>query len=1262
MQNITDQIKDASNIVEVISDFVTLSKRGTNYIGCCPFHNEKTPSFTVSPSKRSFKCFGCGVGGDVFEFIQKHEAYTFPEAMKYLGKKYNIAVDFKETDESRQQKSEAQSLRIAAESITKYLVKCLDEKARNYLINDRGFNTETIAKWEIGYSPNEWQAITNHATKEGINTGLLLQMGYIGKSTTNERLYDRLKDRIIFPIHDIAGNIIGFNARVLGKADEKTAKYINSNNNPLFDKSRALFGIFHAKKAIQQADRCILVEGPTDVISLHQAGIKNVVGSNGTALTIEQLKLIQRFSSHLTIMTDGDAAGKKATAKDIGLALSLGFRVDIVPMENGTDPDSLTRQKNTEQLSKIINKAVDFIEWKASELKHNELEGTIERTQAIKELVAYLAQVPDTIMRNLYIQKIASRLQIEETLLDPEINKLREKLKQQTESSSYKYAYWPWYESMEAIQETATSVIFTDKQQTVDAILNGRENSLYLLRLPSENEIEKLHKICKKVFFRGDVLHKYPNMQYNETVETLKLMFAKGIDIVIESDPTLNLETGDYEHKSESFYEYYITALIASIDRSDMKQLDTAIEKAASITAHLSENLRAVKIEWIKDQFKINLHKLNLASFKKRVNEYLKTTEKKNGQKFSIGTENHFGLTEAQTEDLQNYKLYFKDNRMFFDTHYGVQQYSNFIIIPVLHTISTNDSKKVFKLINIEGNEALITLGTEEMNNLNKFMVAIEKLGNFFFDGENKQLKALKRYLYDRTTYSYEIETFGWQRDGFWAWSNGIDKIEGTQLMADEYGIITTENRDGKEKTYYFKPASKQFSDDYKVFVQEKKFRIKESELSFDVWATQLIKVYGKKAILPICGLFTTVYSDYIFSQLGNLPLINLFGPKGTGKTELGKSILSVFGERQEEINVTKVTPYAASHSLSMFSNAFILFDEYKNNIGSMWIEFFKSIFNRQGRVKGSFKEGQDTITVPVNSMVFLCGQEMPTADIALLSRCVFYSIYSVSHDYEATEAFNKLKEMDDMGKTHFIRHWLQFRPNIEEDYNKYFYNIQKELKQQVKVEADDRVIRNYATLLATMAVLENKISIPFTMADAKEQSIKAIAEQMDIMNSSSEVGQFWNLLIYLLEVGQIKNPANYNIKNELEIIITRRKEGVNVNEKISFHSTKGKELLYLRWDGLYQKIAIAGNQAKIEVMPEKSLLHYLEHSSAFIGKKRWRFGEFVNQALVFDYSELRVNLKRDPLEKTDDETSNSIDETDSDELPVEIKQSEIIF
>jgi len=310
-----DRILDTADIVDVIQDFVTLKKRGVNFIGLCPFHNEKTPSFTVSPSKGIYKCFGCGKGGNVVNFIMDHEHLSYPESLKYLAGKYHIEVEEKEpSEEELRQQDERESLQVVTSFAQKYFSDILFNHAEGKAVGmaylkERGYREEIIRKFQLGYSREDKNAFTGTALKQNFKREILIRSGL--SVERNDELYDRFNGRVIFPIHSLSGNVLGFGGRVLRK-DDKTAKYVNSPESELYHKSRIVYGIYQARKSITSLDKCFLVEGYTDVLSLHQCGVENVVASSGTALTPEQIRLIKRFTRNVTILYDGDEAGIKA--------------------------------------------------------------------------------------------------------------------------------------------------------------------------------------------------------------------------------------------------------------------------------------------------------------------------------------------------------------------------------------------------------------------------------------------------------------------------------------------------------------------------------------------------------------------------------------------------------------------------------------------------------------------------------------------------------------------------------------------------------------------------------------------------------------------------------------------------------------------------------------------------------------------------------------------------------------------------------------
>ena len=381
------RILDAADITDVVSGFVTLRRRGVNMLGLCPFHNEKTPSFTVSPSKGIFKCFGCGKGGNVVNFIMEHESLSYPEALKWLARKYSIeVVETEETEEQKQLKDDRESMMIVSAFAGKYFMRNLWEESEGRAVGlsyfrERGFRDDVLRKFEAGYSPDGKAPFTETAQKQGYRMEYLEKTGLTIRR--DDWVRDRFAGRIIFPVHNLAGRIIAFGGRNL-KNDPKAAKYLNSPESEIYHKSRELYGIFQARREMARAEKCYLVEGYTDVLSLHQAGIENVVASSGTALTSDQIRLIKRFTNNITIIFDGDEAGIKASLRGIDLVLEEGMNVIVLLLPDGEDPDSFAKKKGAQGFSEYVaENETDFIRFKTSLLMKDAEKDPIVRSRRI---------------------------------------------------------------------------------------------------------------------------------------------------------------------------------------------------------------------------------------------------------------------------------------------------------------------------------------------------------------------------------------------------------------------------------------------------------------------------------------------------------------------------------------------------------------------------------------------------------------------------------------------------------------------------------------------------------------------------------------------------------------------------------------------------------------------------------------------------------------------------------------------------------------
>ena len=434
--NTIQTIFETSRVEEVVGDFVTLKKRGANYLGLCPFHNEKTPSFSVSPSKGIYKCFGCGKAGNVVGFVMEHEHYTYPESLRYLAKRYGIEIEEEDvTPEMQQQLDEKESMLALNTFITNYFSKNLFEKGEGKSIGlsylkERDFREGIIQKFEIGYAIDQWEDYSKHALANGYKKDILVGTGL--SIDKDDSLLDRFRGRVIFPIHNLTGRVIGFGGRILSSEKSK-AKYLNSPESDIYNKSKVLYGIYFARNAIVKQNKCYLVEGYTDVISLHQAGIENVVSSSGTSLTVDQIKLISRYTPNITILYDGDTAGIKASFRGIDLILEQGMNVKIVLFPEGEDPDSYARNHTTSETENFIkNTAVDFIVFKTGLLKEETEGDPAARASLIRDIVQTISIIPDGIVRSEYIKECSVLLGTQEQILINALNKiLRQKFSKQ---------------------------------------------------------------------------------------------------------------------------------------------------------------------------------------------------------------------------------------------------------------------------------------------------------------------------------------------------------------------------------------------------------------------------------------------------------------------------------------------------------------------------------------------------------------------------------------------------------------------------------------------------------------------------------------------------------------------------------------------------------------------------------------------------------------------------------------------------------------
>ncbi len=595
-----EEVKSRMDIVEVIGDFVQLKKAGQNYKALSPFTDEKTPSFFVSPSKEIFKCFSTGKGGDAITFVMEYDGLSYPEAIRFLAEKYGIEIQEDEvSDEAMLAQNERESLFIALKQAGEYFADTLLNTEEGKTIGlsyfkERGFNEQIIQKFGLGYSLESWDGFYKLAEKKGFQDDVLEKAGLL--VIKENKKYDRFRGRVMFPIQNLTGKIIGFGARTL-KKDKKVPKYVNSPESEIYHKSDILYGIHQAKKAIRDADNCYLVEGYTDVISLHLSGIEHVVASSGTSLTEGQIKLIKRYTENVTVLFDGDAAGVKASIRGIDMLLEQGLNVRVVLFPEGEDPDSYAQKSGTAAFNEYLkNESVDFISFKANLYAKESENDPIKKAATIKDIVESISKVPDPVARSIYLKNSAELLKMDETVLIAEMNKIL--LGKWNDKKQYQKPVAAAEQVVELEQKKADLGLTLEDQ----LILQEKENIRLLVNF-GYHEIKEGYFIHHYITDELEGVH-FTNTIYNEILDLCKRRFSEGHTI----DEAFLIENGSESIKKEMLN---LIAETWEVSTAWTEKYEIVIPKeedlldTAAFRSIQNQKLKFLRIEISKNQYKL---------------------------------------------------------------------------------------------------------------------------------------------------------------------------------------------------------------------------------------------------------------------------------------------------------------------------------------------------------------------------------------------------------------------------------------------------------------------------------------------------------------------------------------------------------------------------------------------------------------------------------------------------------------------------------
>ncbi len=984
-----DRLKE--NIVEVVSHYVELKSHGRTQEGCCPFHNEKTASFKVSETKGIYKCFGCGKGGDAIAFIMEHDKVEFMEAVKIGARKLNLQVDWnvEKKDFNVAEYQHKESLRILCGKVATYYQQCLREsKMASDYITSRNFKIDEIAEDDllmIGYAP-PGNVLLEWAKKNNINIALMKEAGLIDRNAERQQDYDFFRDRIVFPICEKTGKVIGFAGRALKyeKGVSKFAKYINSQDSEIFNKGRELFGLNVARQSIKVDNRAYLVEGNFDVKRLQTIGVNNVVAPCGTALTIDQIRLLKNYTKNVTIIYDGDEGGHKAIDRNGELLVKEQCNVMVMEITEGEDPDTL------------------FV--------------SLEKFDEFKE-------------------------------------------KKQTDYILYK-------------------------------VRNGEDK-------------------CKNPAFKSEFMKEVASliMRYDEP----------------------------------SIHEIYLDTVSAIIKP---------------------------KKAW-QDYLK------NIAAEKTPVEKKRYIPE---------------GISAA---DLAEQGFYIENNCYFFKNKEDFIQRSNFSLSPIFHIESTINAKRLYEVTNSLGMVRVVEIPQKDMIGLAAFKLHIESLPKCWFDGTETDLNRLKRTLFEKTESCKEITQLGWHKDGFWAWGNGI--FNGDFIPVDSYGIVKH-----NKHNYYIPAFSSIYHNEENLYQFERKFIHIEGNVTLKEYAVKVVKVFGENAKIALCFFFAAVFRDVIVKRTGNFPILNMFGPKGAGKTACAESIVQFFGRLAKAPNVHNTSKAALGDHMASSSNAIAHIDEYRNDIEMEKREFLKGMWDGTGRTRMNMDKDKKKETTSVDQALILTGQQMATADIALFSRFIFLSFTQTEFSEEEIIEFDKLKDIEKRGLTHITHQILRLRGVFQDTFFAKVKEVTEKMRNLMGSEIiETRIFNNWLFPLSAYTTLNEHLELPWDESETIKLAVRLMIAQNKETKKNDDLGNFWKVIQFLISSNMLFDEGDYKVAYKDKLVRTYFENGVWGKESIELPGTT--ELLYLTTSRVFSLYKTQCLREGDKPLPESTIAYYLKNSPAFI-------------------------------------------------------------
>ena len=1062
------QVHDRIDIVDVVSRFnITLTRKGAHYVGLCPFHNEKTGSFIVSPSRNTYHCFGCGAHGDGIDFVMKLDNRTYPEAIEYLANMYGIQILHNEkpmTDEQRDAAKHRESLSVAVSRVQEYFVEQLAadtpdaEKARQYAYNRWG--EDYCKEVGIGYCPAGWDSMPDYCRNNCLDEHALQEVGVLRFSDKSKKFYTIFRERVTIPITDKFGRIIGFTARYIG--DEPDApKYINSSDSPLFKKGDVVFGLRNAQRQASKAGRFVIVEGAPDVLKLQSdaVGLTETVATLGTAWNEAQFKQLQRYAPSLVFLPDADppkdgepfGAGVKAVMRNGLTALRMGFDVSVreIPFEE----EYVYGPISDEELEAA---KAELLEQKRDEAKKA---GVRPKDRAALELTE---DEIEAIPRQKVVEVILKKNDPDSFITGPDIFNTLEDVH-----------FAVWY----GLKLLGTSLTDSDR-------------------------VKALNEICRDV-----LVHISDETMLNRCLEPLAKEFGK---LKLWRD-ALQRSQGEVRRDKERKAKESMSA-----EQSAMRELGIIV---------------------------------------------------KNGCYCS------------------------------YDKEGDLERWSNFTMQPLFHIIDGDNAIRIFRLKNERGTIKELELRQEELVSLNRFKQRIESLGFFSFKGDAVKLDNLKEYLYSITDSAVQLSKMGWNTsEELYAFGDGIF-ADNVLYEVNDLGIVKID-----ERTFYLPAFSKMHLDQRDAYQFERSFSCREhGEVTLYEYVRRMVQVFGDNAKVGFAFVLATLFLDVVKQTSKRLALLNIFGRKGTGKTELGTALMSFFVRLNDPPSLATTSMASLNEMLSCAENNLVHLDEYKNELDFRKIELLKQIWGGSGQTKKNMDGDKKVQRTFVRSGVILTGQDAPTRDDALFSRVIHLAYSEVTFSKEAKRNFEEFQAISARGAVHLTVQLLKLRKLFETDYAAHYAVCKRQLVAALSEDnVEDRLLNNWLAPLAAFHTVQTSLELPFEYTNLFEICVGGIRRQNEQLKKNSDIAVFWSMLDSNHMQGRIVAKAHFAIKKMSQF---KRNNG----ETIDFG--RDKTILFLNYQNVVNALGQRVNGSNvIGKLDTVSLESYLRTHPAFLGTRQHRF------------------------------------------------------